>query len=87
MIDLVILTEMMQRIEYKGENMDEFTKFESVLSILSYLLKAPVVNEDAPVINALFKQRNCIVNVMRACLGLPPLNDMLLEHQTRIGKR
>jgi len=86
MIDLVILTEMMQRIEYKTPEMEEFSRFESVLSILSFLLKAPVVNEDAPVINALFKQRACIVNVMRACIGLPPINDMLLEHQTKIGK-
>jgi len=86
MLDLVILTEMMQRIEYKTPLMDEFSRFESVLSILSFLLKAPVVNEGAPVINALFKQRSCIVNVMRACIGLPPMNDMLLEHQTKIGK-
>jgi myo-inositol-1-phosphate synthase len=86
MIDLVILTEMMQRIEYKTPQMAEFTRFESVLSILSFLLKAPVVNEGAPVINALFKQRACIVNVMRACIGLPPVSDMLLEHQTRIAK-
>jgi len=86
MIDLVILSEMMQRIEYKAGAMEEYSRFESVLSILSFLLKAPVVNEGAPVINALFKQRACIVNVMRACLGLPPVNDMHLEHQTQISK-
>jgi len=86
MIDLVVLAEMMQRIEYKSGAMEEFARFESVLSILSFLLKAPVVNEGAPVINALFKQRACIVNVMRACLGLPPVNDMHLEHQTQISK-
>jgi myo-inositol-1-phosphate synthase len=86
MIDLVILAEMMQRIEYKTPEMAEFSRFESVLSILSFLLKAPVVNEGAPVINALFKQRSCIVNVMRACLGLSPVNDMHLEHQTQISK-
>jgi len=86
MIDLMILVEMMQRIEYKTGNMEEYQRFESVLSILSYLLKAPMVPEDAPVINALFKQRACIVNVMRACIGLSPINDMQLEHQTLLGK-
>lgn len=31
--------------------------------------------------NALAKQRSCIENVLRACLGLPPENNMLLEHK------
>jgi myo-inositol-1-phosphate synthase len=84
MLDLVILTEMMERIEYKADHMEDYERFESVLQILSFLLKAPIVNEGAPVVNALFKQRACIVNVMRACIGLPAIDDMQLEHQTRI---
>jgi myo-inositol-1-phosphate synthase len=84
MIDLVLFTELMQRITYKTAEMTEFSRFESVLSILSFLLKAPMVPKGAPVINALFKQRSCIINVLRACIGLAPENDMLLEHQTRI---
>jgi hypothetical protein len=32
-------------------------------------------------VNALAKQRLCIENVLRACLALPPENDMLLEHK------
>jgi myo-inositol-1-phosphate synthase len=86
MIDLVILTELMQRIAYKTPDMENYLAFEPVLSILSFLIKAPLVNEGAPVVNALFKQRSCIVNVMRACLGLPPINDMGLEHQTRVAR-
>ena len=52
-----------------------------MLSVLSYLCKAPLVPSGAPVVNALFKQRSCIENVMRACLGLPPQNNMGLEHK------
>jgi myo-inositol-1-phosphate synthase len=31
---------------------------------------------------ALFAQRSCLVNMMRACIGLAPDNNMLLEHKT-----
>jgi len=82
MLDLIILTELMERISYKTDDMKEYERFDPVLSILSYLLKAPVVPSGAPVINALSTQRRCIINVFRACLGLSPENDMLLEHKT-----
>ncbi|CAM9728622.1 unnamed protein product [Bubo scandiacus] len=42
---------------------------------------APLVPEGTPVVNALFRQRSCIENILRACLGLPPQNHMLLEHK------
>jgi len=81
-LDLAILAELMERITYKTEGMKEYEKFHPVLSILSYLLKAPLVPPNTPVVNALFKQRNCIDNVLRACVGLPPENNMRLEYQT-----
>lgn len=40
-----------------------------------------MVPEGTPVVNALAKQRSCIENVLRACLALPPENNMLLEHK------
>ena len=80
-LDLVIITELMQRINYKTENMENFQNFHPVLSILSYLCKAPLVAPNTPVVNALFKQRACIDNVLRACVGLPPDNNMRLEYQ------
>lgn len=84
MLDLVILAEVFQRITYKTSVTEDFEKFHSVLSILSYLLKAPLVPEDTPVVNALFKQRACIDNVLRACLGLAPENNMKLEFTTKL---
>jgi len=81
--DLAILTDLMQRITYKTDNMTDFEHFHPVLSILSYLLKAPLVPADTPVINALFKQRACIDNILRACVGLPPDNNMRLEYTTK----
>ncbi|XP_043278459.1 inositol-3-phosphate synthase 1-A [Venturia canescens] len=83
-LDLIIIAELCSRISFRdtesGSN-SEFIGFHSVLSILSYLCKAPLVPEGAPVINALSKQRAAIENILRACLALPPENNMLLEHR------
>jgi len=81
--DLVILAELCDRISMKKEDgsNSEWESFHPVLSLLSYMLKAPLVPDGAPVVNALFTQRQAIINVMRACLGLGPDNFMTLEHR------
>jgi myo-inositol-1-phosphate synthase len=84
-IDLVIMTELMERITMKaGEpsSPTKYTKFHPVLSVLSYLTKAPLVPTDTPLINALGRQKACIENMMRACIGLEPDNNMLLEFKS-----
>lgn len=83
-IDLAILAELCERIQYKTNDDTRFHKFNSVLSILSYLCKAPLVPRSTPVINSLFRQRTCIENILRACIGLPPLNHMLLEYKEEV---
>ena len=80
-LDLVILAEMCQRITFKVGGDAEFQQFNSVLSVLSYLLKAPLVPQGTPLVNALFRQKMCIENIFRACVGLPPANNMMLEHK------
>ena len=79
--DLVILGELCERITMKKAGEEKWEAFHPVLSLLSYMLKAPLVPSGAPVVNALFTQRCAIVNVMRACLGLAPDNHMTLEHR------
>lgn len=79
--DLVILAELCERITVKREGSADWEGFHPVLSLLSYMLKAPLVPNGAPVVNALFTQREAIINVMRACLGLAPNNHMTLEHR------
>ncbi|RZF43815.1 hypothetical protein LSTR_LSTR006356 [Laodelphax striatellus] len=69
-LDLVILAELCSRIQFKAENQQTYHQFHPVLSVLR-----------TPVVNALFKQRACIENIMRACLSLPPDNHMTLEHK------
>jgi myo-inositol-1-phosphate synthase len=82
-MDLFILTELSQRISFRESGATDFEHMHPVLSILSYLTKAPKVPDGTPVVNALFKQRDCLVNLLRACVGLQPDNHMLLEHKRR----
>lgn len=77
--DLVILCELMERVRVRVNGGDE-QMFHPVLSMLSYMLKAPIVPGGTPVANALFTQRACIVNFLRALIGLPSHSEMYLEH-------
>ncbi len=81
-IDLVLITELCQRIKVaSAASGGRFESFHPVLSLLSYLLKAPLVPHGAPVVNALAAQRHALVNVFRACSGLPVEDNMHLEHK------
>ena len=80
-LDLAILAELASRITYKKKGDAEWHSFHPVLSLLSYMLKAPMVPPGTPVVNSLFKQRSCIENILRACVGLPPDSCMALEHK------
>lgn len=81
-LDLVILTEYFSRMTFSVDG-DGFTGFHSVMSLLSFLIKAPLVPPGKPVVNALFSQRQAIVNFMKASVGLSPENHMLLEQRGR----
>ncbi len=80
-IDLVVIAELMTRIQWRKHGDQEWKSFHSVLSVLSYMLKAPLTPPGTPVVNALAKQRSALVNILRACVGLEPENDMTLEHK------
>lgn len=79
---------MMTRIQWKAAqtgatdaSAQEYKSFHSVLSILSYMLKAPLTPPGTPVINSLAKQRGALTNIFRACVGLESESDMTLEHK------
>jgi len=82
-LDLAILTELLTRIKYRkvGEK-EDFAPLYSVLSLLSYMLKAPLVKPGTEVVNGLNRQRNALESFLKACIGLEANSDMLLE--TRI---
>jgi myo-inositol-1-phosphate synthase len=85
-IDLVLVTEMMTRVQWRATSdneaeVKEYAGFNAVLSVLSYMLKAPLTPTGTPVINSLAKQRAALTNIFRACVGLEPESDMTLEHK------
>ena len=77
-LDMVLLAEMATRIEFRVDG-EEFHGFHPVCALLSYLAKAPLVPPGTPVVNALAKQRAMVENIFRACVGLSPENNMMLE--------
>jgi myo-inositol-1-phosphate synthase len=85
-LDLVILGELCSRVKIKDhENITaEYVGFKSILSLLSYLCKAPLVPEGTQVVNSLFRQRTAIENVLRALIGLAPLSHMSLEQRVSL---
>ncbi|XP_075164862.1 inositol-3-phosphate synthase [Haematobia irritans] len=82
-LDLVILGEFCSRIQIKDNTNASSTwvTFKPVLSLLSYLCKAPLVPHGSQVVNSLFRQRAAIENILRGCIGLPPNSHMTLEQR------
>lgn len=74
MLDLALLTELCQRVSFCTDADPEPQGFHPVLSLLGFLFKAPLVPPGSPVVNALFRQRSCIENILRcAPPGIPTL--------------
>lgn len=86
MLDLVLMTQFLSKIRISRSSdlaSATFEPFHPILSILSFLLKAPLVPGHAPVINALMKQRKAIEGLLRACVGLPVLDDLVIEQRLK----
>ncbi|KAI0765694.1 Myo-inositol-1-phosphate synthase [Trametes elegans] len=88
-LDLTILAELLTRVQYRElspptakASAGEFAPLYPVLSLLSYMLKAPLVKPGTDVVNSLNRQRNALEAFLKACIGLEGSSDLLLE--TRI---
>ena len=82
-LDLTILTELLTRVKYRDTSAQaDFQPLYSVLSLLSYMLKAPLVKPGTDVVNSLNRQRNALESFLKACIGVEGSSDLLLE--TRI---
>lgn len=84
-IDLAVLTELFERVTLRKVAADgaagEPGRLHTVLTPLSYFLKAPIAPHNTPVVNALFRQRSCIESMLRALVGIPPEVHIGLEHK------
>ncbi|KAL4068694.1 hypothetical protein V8B97DRAFT_2008624 [Scleroderma yunnanense] len=83
-LDLTILTELLTRVQYRDSSTGQvdFAPLYPVLSLLSYMCKAPLVKPGTDVVNSLGRQRNALEAFLKACIGLEANTDLLLE--TRI---
>lgn len=82
-LDLVILGELSARIQLRSAERESapWVPFKPVLSLLSYLTKAPLVPRGSQVVNSLFSQRAAIENILRGCIGLAPISHLTLEQR------
>lgn len=86
-LDLAILAEFMTRISYAKpsnvaqSNAEQYSGLYSILSLLSYSLKAPLAKPGTDVVNSLTRQRAAVTNFLRALIGLAPESDLMLERR------
>lgn len=83
-LDLILLTELAERIQWKDEEDKEFHHFDVVLSLLGYLCKAPRTRDDQPIVNSLFRQKSAIENLFKICAGIPLEDNLLLDFRKPI---
>lgn len=80
-IDLVVMTEFFQRVSYRKAGTEKYENFYSVLTLLSYWLKAPLSKPGFKPINGLNKQRLAIENLLRLLVGMPINNELRFEEK------
>ncbi|UZJ54326.1 hypothetical protein CBS101457_003646 [Exobasidium rhododendri] len=86
-LDLAILAEFMTRISYakpaneEQSTQEQYSGLYSIMSLLSYSLKAPLAKPGTDVVNSLTRQRAAVTNFLRALVGLQPESDLLMERR------
>lgn len=85
-IDLLVMAEFCTRVSYKklggaNDNTNTYENFYSILTFLSYWLKAPLTRKGYKAINGLNKQRSGLENFMRLLIGLPALDELRFEER------
>ena len=79
MLDIILFAEFFARVRIQtGE---EKQSFKPILSMLSFFFKAPVVNDNEPLINAFFRQRYGLENFTRVINGLPTMDFLHLPYR------
>ncbi len=73
MIDMLVLGELLTRMKIDGAS------FGPVLSYLSFFFKAPITNHPEYVINSFTRQRNTLVNLLKAAAGIQPEDETMIS--------
>lgn len=72
MIDMIVLAELFTRMKVDNERLGP------VLSYLSFFFKAPITNHSDYVVNSFTRQREMLVNFLKAAAGYVPDDQTLL---------
>jgi myo-inositol-1-phosphate synthase len=75
MYDMILLGELFTRMTIDGE------KLGPVLSYLSFFFKAPITNRPEYVINSFGRQREMLVNFLKAAAGMNPDDATLMNYR------
>ena len=73
MLDMIVLGELMTRMRIDGQALGP------VLSYLSFFFKAPITNHPEYVINSFSRQRQTLVNLLKAAAGISPDDQTLIS--------
>lgn len=73
MIDMLVLGELMTRMKIDGATLGP------VLSYLSFFFKAPITNHQEYVVNSFSRQRQTLVNFLKAAAGIQPDDQTLIS--------
>ncbi len=73
MIDMIVLGELLTRMKIDDK------AFGPVLSYLSFFFKAPITNHSEYVVNSFSRQRETLVNLLKAAAGVNPCDQTLIS--------
>lgn len=73
MIDMIVLGELLTRMKIDDN------AFGPVLSYLSFFFKAPITNHSEYIVNSFTRQRETLVNLLKAASGMCPSDQTLLS--------
>ena len=73
MLDMIVLGELFTRMKIDGEYMGP------VLSYLSFFFKAPITNHSEYVVNSFTRQRQTLINFLKAAAGISPDDQTLIS--------
>lgn len=73
MIDMIIVGELLTRMKIDGASLGP------VLSYLSFFFKAPITNHPEYVVNSFTRQRQTLVNLLKAAAGIQPDDQTLIS--------
>ncbi|KAL5504528.1 INO1_1 [Sanghuangporus vaninii] len=79
-LDLSILGEFLTCVKYRDvKKHSEIRPLYPALSLLSFMLKVPLVKPSTDVFNSLSRQRNGLEAFLKACLGIENSEDLILD--------